>query len=163
LSDPSHRFKITKNAQQDGLTGLCLIHPNFALVYAEGGVKGMKHYTRLLEHRIDWTQSATQGSDEEEMKGNGPSPEAGDGKNAGLAGNRCDLIWKGAISEHAFRNFKTKNVPTDNAAKELLGSQVGPVVGHCQELETNRRGTLRLVDVCLCLLWVNMLIYCISL
>ena len=126
LSEPSHRFKITKNAQQDGLTGLCLIHPNFALVYAEGGAKGMKHYTRLLEHRIDWTQSATQGSDEEDDEAERPAPEAGDAKPAGLAGNRCDLIWKGAIPEHAFRNFKTKNVPTDNAAKELLGTKLSP-------------------------------------
>ena len=86
----------------------------------------MKHYTRLLEHRIDWTQTATQGSDEEADAGERPAPEAGDGKNAGLTGNRCDLIWKGAISEHAFRNFKTKNVPTDNAATELLGSKLGP-------------------------------------
>src|SRR5258708_1657192 len=109
LSDPSHRFKITKNAQQDGLTGLCLVHPNFALVYAEGGAKGMKHYTRILQHRIVWTQRAVKGSDEEGDAEERPAPEAGDGKDAGLAENRCDLIWKGAISENAFRNFKTKN------------------------------------------------------
>ncbi|KZW02729.1 PRP3-domain-containing protein, partial [Exidia glandulosa HHB12029] len=32
LSDPSHRFKVRKNAEQMGLTGVCIYHPGFSVV-----------------------------------------------------------------------------------------------------------------------------------
>ena len=82
LHDPSHRFKVNKTAIQDGLTGISLVHPTFALVYAEGGQKGMRHYSRLLQHRVDWTQSADKraASDDE---GGGEGGKRGEGAREG--------------------------------------------------------------------------------
>jgi U4/U6 small nuclear ribonucleoprotein PRP3 len=139
LSDPSHQFKVSKNAQQHGLTGVCIINPNFSLIYVEGGSKGMKHYTRLMQHRIDWTTAARRrdkGDDEEGEEGDGEADEGNNNANATgsnndeqdgedpLADNRCDLIWEGAIAEHGFHNFKTVRAPTDNLAREQLGTKL---------------------------------------
>ncbi|KAG8824056.1 hypothetical protein FRC17_009185, partial [Serendipita sp. 399] len=114
LTDPSHQFKILKNAQQDGLTGICIINPNVSLVYVEGGSKGMKHYTRLMEHRIDWTQPSrrrdvgdnAEEPEEEDAMDHEPAPTTPvDGPS--LADNRCDVLWQGSIGEHTFHSFKT--------------------------------------------------------
>jgi U4/U6 small nuclear ribonucleoprotein PRP3 len=128
LSDPSHQFKVSKNAQQNGLTGICIINPNVSLVYVEGGSKGMKHYSRLMEHRIDWTQPARlrekgeddQDSDEKDTIDIQP-PADNTVDAAALAENRCDVLWQGLIAEHAFHSFKTVRAPTDNLAREQLG------------------------------------------
>jgi U4/U6 small nuclear ribonucleoprotein PRP3 len=58
LSDPSHQFKVRKNAEQYDLTGLCIFNPQFNLVYVEGAPKFMKKYKRLLLERVAWTQAA---------------------------------------------------------------------------------------------------------
>lgn len=55
LVSGAHKFKVRKNAQQHGLTGLCIFHPEFALVVVEGPSKGIKAYKRLMTVRIDWT------------------------------------------------------------------------------------------------------------
>lgn len=132
LTDPSHQFKVVKNAQQNGLTGICIINPNVCLVYVEGGSKGMKHYTRLLEHRIDWTQPSRRRDKEEDEEGEDAdeggameTTKSGDAAQdeSSLADNRCDVLWHGSISEHTFHSFKSIKAPTDNLAREQLGSK----------------------------------------
>jgi U4/U6 small nuclear ribonucleoprotein PRP3 len=98
-------------------------------VYVEGGSKGMKHYTRLLEHRIDWTQPARkrEAGEEDEESDNEESAEkpvessdmATD--EVSLADNRCDTVWQGLVAERVFHGFKTARTPTDNLARENLG------------------------------------------
>lgn len=58
LSDPSHQFKVRKNAEQLNLTGVCIFNPQFNVIYVEGAAKFIKNYKRLLMHRIAWTESA---------------------------------------------------------------------------------------------------------
>lgn len=99
----------------------------------------MKHYTRLLEHRINWTQPARrrdrddEGGDDEDdgdmddegnaTAANNTNKDGQEGEDS-LAENRCDLIWEGAIAEHVFHNFKTVRAPTDNLAREQLGTKL---------------------------------------
>ena len=140
LSDPAHQFKVSKNALQHSLTGLCIINPNVSVVYVEGGSKGVKHYTRLLEHRIDWTQGARKRDEEGNEEGEDGDQDDGedkamastskstavdiDGNAVSLEDNRCDVLWQGLISEHAFNGFKTVRAPTDNLAREQLGAKL---------------------------------------
>ena len=42
LSDPSHRFKVRKNAEQLKLTGIVIYHPQFSMVYVEGDRKSTR-------------------------------------------------------------------------------------------------------------------------
>lgn len=90
----------------------------------------MKHYTRLMEHRIDWTQPARQRDKGEEEEGDPdameemPTTEANGDASASLVDNRCDVLWQGLISEHVFHSFKTFRAPTDNLAREQLGSKL---------------------------------------
>lgn len=142
LSDPSHRFKVRKNAEQLNLSGLCIFHPSFSMVYVEGATKYIRNYKRLMLHRIQWTEAArARGEEEVELEGepgegengetattsasraalssaSGPEGEYGAGS---LEDNRCDLIWEGQIRERAFKAFRPRSCPTDAAAKEALG------------------------------------------
>ena len=138
LSDPSHRFKVRKNAEQMNLTGLCLFNPAFSLVYVEGAPKFLKQYKRLMLHRMQWTEAARpRGAEDVEIEGDedeeAPGIIVGKGKGkevvtdegiVSLEDNRCDLVWEGQIADRAFRNFKPKSCPTDASAKEALGMKL---------------------------------------
>jgi hypothetical protein len=68
LSDPAHRFKVRKNAEQLNLTGVCIFHPSFNMVYVEGASKFIRNYKRLMLHRIAWTEAArARGAEEVEI------------------------------------------------------------------------------------------------
>ncbi|EGO03404.1 hypothetical protein SERLA73DRAFT_69277 [Serpula lacrymans var. lacrymans S7.3] len=138
LSDPAHRFKVRKNAEQMNLTGLCIFNPAFSMVYVEGASKFIRNYKRLMIHRIAWTEAARpRGAedveiDEEDQGGEGDAiakPKAAatpeDGMGGGsLEDNACYLIWEGQLRDRAFSNFKPKSCPTDNVAKEALGQKL---------------------------------------
>ncbi|CAE6452992.1 unnamed protein product [Rhizoctonia solani] len=125
LSDPSHRFKVRKNAEQYGLTGICIFNPSFALVVVEGSAKAIKGYKRLMLVRIDWTQAA--GAREADEDAPPPKDEQEDeGGPVSLENNRCDLVFEGPIREHNFQSFKPKRCPTDAMAKEALGTKALP-------------------------------------
>lgn len=143
LSDPSHQFKVRKNADQLNLTGLCIFNPTFNMVYVEGAPKFMKNYKRLMLHRIPWTEAArprnvddvevaleNPDSDVEgEEEGVGASAE-GKGKDkeasaqTSLEDNTCHLIWEGALRERTFTGFKARSCPTDRDAKDVLGEKM---------------------------------------
>lgn len=143
LSDPAHRFKVRKNAEQMGLTGITIFNPNFSLVIIEGSAKSIKNYNRLMQVRIQWTEAAAarsavlegdedgEGGEEEGGAGNGgpgaagedatPTPAEGSSEPAvSLADNRCDKIWEGPLRDRAFKAFKAKACPTDTLAKDAL-------------------------------------------
>ncbi|THH09558.1 hypothetical protein EW145_g1923 [Phellinidium pouzarii] len=140
LSDPSHRFKIKKNAEQYNLTGLVISHPQFSMVYVEGASSYIRKYKGLLLRRMKWTEAArARGEEEVEVDGDEAGP-SGDGGSASLSqkapeqnddafgathleNNRCDLVWEGPLREHAFKTFRQKACPTDTAAKEALGAK----------------------------------------
>ncbi|KAL1743986.1 pre-mRNA processing factor 3-domain-containing protein [Schizophyllum fasciatum] len=139
LGDPAHQFKVRKNAEQNALSGLCVFHPAFSLVYVEGAAKFMRKYRRLMTERIDWTQAAQpRGAEDVELEGEGegggaqavaagPStstPKEGEAEAEGLESNACYLVWEGPVRERAFTGFKAKAAPTDMMAKDLLGDKL---------------------------------------
>lgn len=139
LSDPAHQFKVRKNAEQLGLTGVTIFNPQFSMVYVEGSAKAIKQYKRLLVNRIRWTEAARpRGAEDVELEEptsdvEGESSEGqtkveagnGDGDTRmSLENNACFLVWEGQLRDRAFNGFKGKNCPTDRDAKEVLGDKL---------------------------------------
>ncbi|KAJ3987928.1 pre-mRNA processing factor 3-domain-containing protein [Lentinula detonsa] len=140
LTDPSHQFKVRKNAEQLNLTGVCIFNPNLSLVYVEGAAKFIRNYKRLMLVRIDWTQgSRPRGTEEVVLQTEEGEAEAGNKENGNsadrpsqsgpepitsLEDNKCWLVWEGLVKDRAFTGFKPKHCPTDGAAKELLGEKL---------------------------------------
>ena len=137
LSDPAHRFKVRKNAEQMNLTGVCIFHPSFSVVYVEGAHKYIRQYKRLMLHRIAWTEAARErGGEDVEIdegeegenvaadKGKARAVTPAEGEGMSLEDNKCWMIWEGQLRDRAFNNFRPKSCPTDSAAKEVLGEKL---------------------------------------
>jgi U4/U6 small nuclear ribonucleoprotein PRP3 len=149
LSDPSHQFKVRKNAEQFNLTGVCIFNPTFNIVYVEGAGKHTRNFKRLMLHRIAWTEQARSrgGGDDVELENpdsdmegeQGGATVAGSGGPAGkgkaratdtdgveksLEDNKCYLIWEGALRDREYNSFRAKSCPTDRDAKEFLGEKL---------------------------------------
>lgn len=141
LTDPAHRFKVRKNAEQFGLTGIVIFNPGFSFVYVEGPQRFVRKYKQLMLARIGWTEAARpRGAedvelaegDDDDKEGSGPSTpaapskveEAPEGEEVSLEENRCDLVWEGQLRERSFGGFKPKSCPTDSSAKEALGTKL---------------------------------------
>ncbi|GAA5879018.1 hypothetical protein JCM3774_004470 [Rhodotorula dairenensis] len=148
LSDPSHKFKVKKNALDYHLTGRILHNPKFCLVLVEGGPKSIKKYRQLMLNRIRWTEEAapraTADAGEHDTDGAarglenhdgilrpaGPFNTPGEGGSSSvedpevpqsLADNYCVEIWSGAEREHMFGDVRHANCPSDASAREALG------------------------------------------
>lgn len=125
LANGRQRFKISKNAEQMALTGVCVMHPKFNLVIVEGGAHSINQYKKLMLNRIDWTENSGPGPQRE-----GPTPESAaswlnpedeKGELRDLGDNTCTLIWEGQEKSRAFRKWLGARVcETDGAAKETL-------------------------------------------
>ncbi|KAJ7594348.1 hypothetical protein C8J56DRAFT_1044096 [Mycena floridula] len=135
LTDPAHQFKVRKNAEQLGLTGVCIFNPHFSLVYVEGAAKCMKSYKRLMMNRIVWTEAARargtekvvlQGEEDEDglEPAEAPVKTAAEEPAVSLEDNKCYMVWEGLLRDRAFSTFKAKSCPTDGTAKELLGEKL---------------------------------------
>ncbi|KAJ7151040.1 pre-mRNA processing factor 3-domain-containing protein [Mycena filopes] len=140
LSDPAHRWKVRKNAEQLNLTGLCIFNPHFSMVYVEGAAKFIRNYKRLMMTRIAWTEAArprgaedvvleTSGSGAEDGEGaqnaaSGSGQRPQEGTPASLEGNKCYLVWEGMLRDRSFSGFNSKTCPTDGTAKEVLGDKL---------------------------------------
>ncbi|TYJ55241.1 hypothetical protein B9479_004071 [Cryptococcus floricola] len=118
LTNGRHKFKVRETAKSDLLSGICIFHPKFALVFVEGVDKSVKHYKRLLLNRIDWTEQARPMDGEDGSDGEGGKGGA-DG-DQDLADNKCELIWEGELTERTFKMFRARHVETDGKAKEWL-------------------------------------------
>jgi len=136
LSDPAHRFKVRKNAEQNNLTGVCIFNPSFSMVYVEGAAKCIRNYKKLMLRRIVWTEAARPrgaeeveidyGDDEGTVATSSKTKMDGDTVNepVSLADNNCWLVWEGQLRDRAFSGFKPKSCPTDTSAKEVLGPKL---------------------------------------
>ncbi|KAI0014814.1 PRP3-domain-containing protein [Xylariomycetidae sp. FL0641] len=122
LANGQHRFKINKNAEQYGLTGLVIMHPKQNLVIVEGGEYGISHYKRLMLNRIDWTKNVPpkdrDGKDSNLKDFLQNEDEKGDLKD--LALNKCQLLFEGEVKTHAFRALKSRVCETDAEARDIL-------------------------------------------
>lgn len=129
LANPSHKFKVKKNAQDYGLTGVTVHNPKFCLVVVEGGPKAIKKYKQLMLHRIDWTEEARARVGEDVRAGS--SGPAGGAENEGdgdepqsLADNTCELVWEGEHKERLFGDFRNANCPSEASVRETLGEKL---------------------------------------
>lgn len=124
LANGRHRFKISMNAQQYSLTGICIQHPRFCLVIVEGGEHSVSAYKKLMLQRIDWTENVAataavrEGNKEALAEWLRAENERGEVKDLGL--NKCVLIWEGEMKTRAFRKWGSRVCETDAAAKEAL-------------------------------------------
>ncbi|KAI9801437.1 MAG: hypothetical protein M1833_002669 [Piccolia ochrophora] len=131
LANGRHRFKVSKNAEQNALTGVCILHPRFCLVVVEGGEHSTRTYRKLMLNRIDWAEnspSIERGPAEAGKGGKGGEAlaqwlRAEDEKGAlkDLQLNKCTLVWEGEVKNRGFRKWGyTRVCETDAAAKEVL-------------------------------------------
>ncbi|KAI9830838.1 MAG: hypothetical protein M1819_005363 [Sarea resinae] len=124
LSNGRHRFKIAKNAEQNALTGVCILHPKFCLVVVEGGEHSIAAYKKLMLNRIDWTETATpnavvrEGNKEALASWLQAEDERGEPKDLSL--NKCTLVWEGELKARAFRKWGSRVCETDSAARDAL-------------------------------------------
>lgn len=122
LANGSHRYKIGKNAEQNALTGVCVMHPRFNLVIVEGGEHSIRQYKKLMLNRINWTETAPT-----RMKDGKPDvmadwlkaeDEKGELKDMTL--NKCVLVFEGEAKDRAFRKWGSKVCETDSGARDVL-------------------------------------------
>ncbi|KAI8092931.1 pre-mRNA processing factor 3-domain-containing protein [Halteromyces radiatus] len=116
---PKHRYKIEKNAQQFGLTGIVIVHPKCHMVIVEGGPKSIKAYKKLMLRRIDWNDmpvpknlDATSMMDLDDDTNN--NKMVGDGD------NKCYLVWTGQVKNKAFKKFTWRSFESEKMARQEL-------------------------------------------
>ncbi|KAI9809455.1 MAG: hypothetical protein M1827_006835 [Pycnora praestabilis] len=123
LSNGRHRFKISKNAEQQALTGICVLHPKFNLVIVEGGQHSINHFKKLMLNRIDWTENSAPNSVREGNKDALASwlqAENEKGELKDLTLNKCTLVWEGEEKTRAFRKWGSRVCETEASVKEAL-------------------------------------------
>ncbi|KAL5334659.1 pre-mRNA processing factor 3-domain-containing protein [Aspergillus crustosus] len=124
LANGRNRFKISKNAEQNALTGVCVMHPKFNLVIVEGGSHSINNYRKLMINRIDWTENAGPGAVREgnrEAQAAWLAAEDEKGELKDLSSNTCTLLWEGQVKGRAFRKWIGARIcETDSQAKDVL-------------------------------------------
>ncbi|RAL17079.1 U4/U6-U5 snRNP complex subunit PRP3 [Aspergillus homomorphus CBS 101889] len=125
LANGRNRFKISKNAEQNALTGVCVMHPRFNLVIVEGGAHSINNYRKLMLNRIDWTENAGPGAVREGNREAQASWLAAEDEQTGelkdLSHNTCELLWEGQVKARAFRKWLGARIcETDTQAKDVL-------------------------------------------
>ena len=123
LANGRHRFKISKNAEQCALTGLCILNPKFCLVIVEGGQHSINFYKKLMLNRVDWTEnsgpnSVREGNNDATAAWLQAEDEKGNLKDLGL--NSCQLVWEGEEKARAFKNWRSRVCETDKDARDTL-------------------------------------------
>jgi U4/U6 small nuclear ribonucleoprotein PRP3 len=124
LANGRHRFKVSKNAEQDALTGVCIMHPKFNLIIVEGGKHSIQHYKKLMLNRINWTENdgpdaVREGNREALAKWLEAEDENGELKDLSL--NTCQLVFEGEEKQRAFKKWLGARVcQTDAEAKTVL-------------------------------------------
>ena len=123
LANGRHRFKVSKNVEQLGGTGLLIFHPKFCLLLTEFGEHGMRAYKKLMLNRIDWTENSPSQVREGNKNAVAAFLAAEDehGVLRDLATNRCQLVFEGMEKDRVFRGWKTRTCETDKEAMEALG------------------------------------------
>jgi U4/U6 small nuclear ribonucleoprotein PRP3 len=125
LANGRHRFKVSKNAEQNALTGVCIMHPRFNLVIVEGGSHSINNYRKLMLNRIDWTENAGPNGVREGNREASASWLSAEDEKTGelkdLSSNTCSLLWEGQAKARAFRKWLGARVcETDSQAKDVL-------------------------------------------
>ncbi|KKY17807.1 putative u4 u6 small nuclear ribonucleoprotein [Phaeomoniella chlamydospora] len=125
LANGRHRFKISKNAEQAALSGICIMHPKFNLIIVEGGHHSIRFYKKLMMQRIDWTENAGPSSvregNKEALAKWLEAEDENTGEQKDLSFNQCQLVFEGEEKEKRFRKWLGARVcETDAQAKDAL-------------------------------------------
>ena len=124
LANGKHRYQIGINAEQQSLTGVCIMHPKMNLVVVEGGEHSIRFYDKLMQQRIKWQEmeaprAVEEGNREALAKWLEAEDENGELKDLSL--NKCDMIFRGEEKQRAFRKWVGARVcETDAQAKDVL-------------------------------------------
>ena len=124
LANGKHRYQVEINAQQNKLTGVCVMHPRMNLVIVEGGEHSIRFYDKLMLNRIKWQEmeaprAVQEGNRKELAEWLEAEDENGELKDLSL--NKCELIFKGEERRRAFRKWMGgKPCETDSQAKDVL-------------------------------------------
>lgn len=129
LINGQHRYKININATQNGLCGVCIMHPRFSLVIVEGGEHSINNYKKLMTRRIDWTEALP--SRDKEVTTATPSGGAREwlkaedekGQLKDMSANKCVLLFEGEVKAQAFKKWGSKVCETDQEAREFLATR----------------------------------------
>jgi U4/U6 small nuclear ribonucleoprotein PRP3 len=125
LANGKHRYQVSINAEQNALTGVCIMHPKLNVVVVEGGEHSIRNYDKLMQNRIHWTEMEAPRSVEE---GNREALakwldayEEGSTELKDLSLNKCELIFRGEAKQRSFRKWLGARVcETDAQAKDVL-------------------------------------------
>ncbi|KAJ5627776.1 hypothetical protein N7490_010004 [Penicillium lividum] len=123
LASGRNRFKIGKNAEQNKLTGICIVHPKLNLVIVEGGKHSVNNYRKLMLNRIDWTENPgpTTSDRNRESEPLWLSTEDEKGEARDFSQNTCSLIWEGQTKSRLFKRWVGARVcASDSEAKAAL-------------------------------------------
>lgn len=122
LANGQHRFKVQKTAEQLALTGICVMHPKFSLVVAEGGQWSMNKYKKLMCNRIDWTENVPSRNPKKGQKELQQWLMAEDDKGhlKDMTSNYCKLVFEGEVKTRVFKRWTAKVAETDAEARDLL-------------------------------------------
>ena len=124
LANGRNRFKISKNAEQHALTGVCIMHPRLNLVIVEGGAYSINAYRKLMLNRIDWTENPGPNSVREgnrEALASWLETEDEKGELKDFSTNSCSLLWEGQAKTRSFRKWLGGRIcESDSQAKDVL-------------------------------------------
>ena len=123
LASGRNRFKVSKNAEQNKLTGVCVVHPRLNLVIVEGGKHSVKDDWKLMMNRIDWTENPgpTTSDPNRESQPLWLSTEDEKGEPRDFSQNSCVLLWEGQAKTRAFKRWLGARLcESDSAAKDVL-------------------------------------------
>jgi U4/U6 small nuclear ribonucleoprotein PRP3 len=105
MRNVKNKFKVDVNAQENHLTGIGIITDTFSIVIVEGTNKGLKRYEKLMMHRIDWTLTNDDYTDEEIER---------------AENNKITLVWKGSGPQRKMKRFRFETLRTEAAARKYL-------------------------------------------
>ena len=128
LANGQHRYKISINATQNGLSGVCIMHPKFNLIIVEGGEHSINSYKKLMLRRIDWTESLPPREKDALAATSGQTGTVRDwlkaederGQLKDLSANKCVLLFEGETKSQVFKKWGSKICETDQEAREFL-------------------------------------------
>ncbi|KAF3765924.1 Pre-mRNA-splicing factor 3 [Cryphonectria parasitica EP155] len=120
LANGQHRFKIQKNAEQLALTGICVMHPRFNLIVAEGGQWSTTKYKKLMMNRIDWTENVPSRDAKQGQQREWLMAEDDKGGLKDMTSNYCKLVFEGEVKTRAFKRWTSKVAETDAEARDAL-------------------------------------------
>ncbi|KAK3343952.1 pre-mRNA processing factor 3-domain-containing protein [Lasiosphaeria hispida] len=126
LANGQHRYKVSINASQNGLNGICIMHPKFSLIIVEGGEHSIKNYKKLMLRRIDWAE-ALPSREKDAAAAPGAAAlrdwlkaEDEKGQLKDMSANKCVLLFEGETKAQAFKKWGSKVCETDQEAREFL-------------------------------------------